>query len=146
MKSLPFSVHVDLPHCKRTFRKPWRGINGRCSCTLRRQTHRRWVKIMVDHRGYHISKNLSTSRNRKSSFFSITLYVILIFALSIFTFILYSKDVLEDENKMPLFRVENSKPNQVRDAYSDLWLEFNYILMFEFWLIWFFCYSFSFLW
>ncbi|KAL8528925.1 hypothetical protein ACS0TY_006408 [Phlomoides rotata] len=74
---------------------------------------------MVDHRGYHTSKNLSTSRNRKSSFFSITLYVILIFALSIFTFILYSKDVLEDENKMPLFRVENSKPNQLLD--DQLW-------------------------
>ncbi|XP_057791684.1 O-fucosyltransferase 38 isoform X2 [Salvia miltiorrhiza] len=71
---------------------------------------------MVNHRGHH---HLSSSRNRKSSFFSITLYVILIFALSIFTFMLYSKDVLEDENKMPLLRVEKPKINKLLD--DKLW-------------------------
>lgn len=64
---------------------------------------------MVNHRGHH----LSSSRSRKSSILSVTLYVILIFALSIFTFMLYSKDVLDDEYRMPLLRVEKPKSKQV---------------------------------
>ncbi|KAI3462379.1 hypothetical protein Pfo_019042 [Paulownia fortunei] len=74
---------------------------------------------MVNYRGYHHSKNLFTSRNRKSSFLSITLYVIIFFALSIFIFMLYSKDVLDDEHKMPLLRVEKSKSKQLLD--DQLW-------------------------
>ncbi|KAH6833358.1 O-fucosyltransferase family protein [Perilla frutescens var. hirtella] len=72
-------------------------------------------KRIVNHRGHH----LSSSRNRKSSFLSIALYVILIFALSIFTFMLYSKDVLDDDYKMPLLRVERSKSNKLLD--DQLW-------------------------
>ncbi|XP_047972217.1 O-fucosyltransferase 38-like isoform X2 [Salvia hispanica] len=73
---------------------------------------------MVNQRGHH---HLSSSRHRKSRFFSITLYVILIFALSIFTFMLYSKDVLEeeDENNMPLLRVEKPSINKLLDG--QLW-------------------------
>ncbi|KAL9148477.1 hypothetical protein ABFS82_12G043600 [Erythranthe guttata] len=75
---------------------------------------------MGNHRVYHHhSKNLSTSRNRKSSFLSITLYVILLFALSIFIFNLFSSnnDVFDDEHNttMPLLRVEKSKSKQLLD-------------------------------
>ncbi|XP_011097054.1 uncharacterized protein At1g04910 isoform X2 [Sesamum indicum] len=73
---------------------------------------------MVNHRGHH-SKNLSTFRNRKSSFLSFTLYVIILFALSIFIFMLYSKDILDDEHNTPLLRVENSKHKQLLE--NQLW-------------------------
>ncbi|KAL1553269.1 O-fucosyltransferase 38, variant 2 [Salvia divinorum] len=71
---------------------------------------------MVNQRGHH---HLQSSRHRKSSFFSISLYVILIFALSIFTFMLYSKDALEDEYGMPLLRVEKPSINKLLDG--QLW-------------------------
>ncbi|XP_047965589.1 O-fucosyltransferase 38-like isoform X2 [Salvia hispanica] len=71
---------------------------------------------MVNRRGRH---RLPLSRHRKSSFFSITFYVILIFSLSIFTFLLYSSYVLQEENKVPLLRVEKPKINKLLD--DQLW-------------------------
>ncbi|KAL1531540.1 O-fucosyltransferase 38 [Salvia divinorum] len=71
---------------------------------------------MVNRRGHH---HLPLSRQRKSSFFPITLYVILIFSLSIFTFLLYSRDVLEEDNKVPLLRVEKPKISKLLD--DQLW-------------------------
>ncbi|KAL3623671.1 O-fucosyltransferase 38 [Castilleja foliolosa] len=78
---------------------------------------------MVNHRGHYHSKNLSSIRNRKSYFLSITLYVILLFALSLFIFMLYSKVPLDndDELKMPLFRVEKPKSEQQLLDDDHLW-------------------------
>ncbi|XP_042033440.1 O-fucosyltransferase 38-like [Salvia splendens] len=74
------------------------------------------MQRMVNRRGHH---HLPLSRHRKSSFFSITLYVILIFSLSIFTFLLYSSYVLQEDNKVPLLRVEKPKINKLLD--DQLW-------------------------
>lgn len=52
--------------------------------------------------------------NRKPSFLSISAYVIILFALSIFVFILSSKDIFEDEQKKPIPLLDKFKPEQVR--------------------------------
>ncbi|KAL6555856.1 hypothetical protein OROHE_007130 [Orobanche hederae] len=67
---------------------------------------------MVNHRCHYHSKNLSSFRNRNSSFLSLTLYVILLCALSVFIFMIYSKDVLDDEHTIPLFRVDTPESKQ----------------------------------
>ncbi|KAG8373644.1 hypothetical protein BUALT_Bualt11G0045700 [Buddleja alternifolia] len=78
---------------------------------------------MANHRGgggYNHSRNHpSTSRIRKSFFLSVTLYVTLVFALSIFIFMLYSNDIVQDERKMPLLRVEDHKSDKLLD--DQLW-------------------------
>ncbi|XP_051115212.1 O-fucosyltransferase 38-like [Andrographis paniculata] len=77
---------------------------------------------MVTHRdrGLRHLKNPSTSRKSiKSSVLSVALYVILLFTLSIFVFILYSKDILDDEHAMPLLRVEKSESKQQLEV--QLW-------------------------
>lgn len=74
---------------------------------------------MVNHRGSH-QRNPFSSRNRNSSFLSVVLYVVLLFVLSISIFIIYSKDILEeDEKSIPLLRVEKSKSGQQKD--DQLW-------------------------
>ncbi|CAA2989256.1 O-fucosyltransferase 38 [Olea europaea subsp. europaea] len=57
--------------------------------------------------------------NRKPSFLSISAYVIILFALSIFVFILSSKDILEDEQKKPIPLLDKFKPEQLGD--DKLW-------------------------
>ncbi|XP_075510490.1 O-fucosyltransferase 38 isoform X1 [Primulina tabacum] len=74
---------------------------------------------MVNNRGSY-QRNLFSSRNRNSSFLSVVLYVVLLFVLSISIFIIYSKDILEeDEKSIPLLRVEKSKSGQQKD--DKLW-------------------------
>lgn len=60
---------------------------------------------MVKDRAFSHSRTLTAANKflpRKPSSFSIALYIIFLFAFSIFVFNYYSKDILEDEQKHPL--------------------------------------------
>ncbi|XP_027076477.1 O-fucosyltransferase 38 [Coffea arabica] len=74
---------------------------------------------MVNYRGFSShSKNSSIYFRRYSSPSSITYYIVILFALSIFIFTFYSKDVLEDEDRKPpsiTSGEKNSKIEQLRD-------------------------------
>lgn len=61
-----------------------------------------YVSEMVKDRASSSSRTLSAANKflpRKQSSYSIALYIILLFAFSIFVFIYYSKDILEDEQE-----------------------------------------------
>ncbi|XP_052189179.1 O-fucosyltransferase 38 isoform X4 [Diospyros lotus] len=73
----------------------------------------RWAEIeeMAKNRGHsHVRTSLAAKLlQRNASPYSITLYTILLFALSIFIFVFYSKDILEDEQKKHLFPENESQ-------------------------------------
>ncbi|XP_057496932.1 O-fucosyltransferase 38 isoform X1 [Actinidia eriantha] len=74
---------------------------------------------MAKDRGSSHSRTSSVAKifPRKPSPYSITLYIILLFAFSIFIFIFYSKDILEDEQNPPLS--DESRSQQIPD--EKLW-------------------------
>uniref|UniRef100_A0A5B7BWH8 O-fucosyltransferase family protein n=1 Tax=Davidia involucrata TaxID=16924 RepID=A0A5B7BWH8_DAVIN len=74
---------------------------------------------MVNNRGSAHYRTSATAKflPRKPSPYSITLYIIILFAFSVFVFVFYSKDILEDEQKT-LFS-EESQPQQIPD--EQLW-------------------------
>ncbi|CBI37547.3 O-fucosyltransferase 38 isoform X1 [Vitis vinifera] len=73
---------------------------------------------MVNSRGYSHSRASSTSKflPRKPTLYTITVYIILLFAFSIVIFLFYTRDVLEDEQK-PL----SSEDSQFVQMQDELW-------------------------
>lgn len=73
---------------------------------------------MVNYRGFSsYSKNSSVYFRRYSSPLSITYYIVILFALSIFIVTFYSKDILEDEDRKPPSRISGKKNSKIEQVH-----------------------------
>ena len=71
-------------------------------------------------------KNIKVS-SKKSSLLSLTLYVILLFGVSIFMFLLYSKDFPEDEQN-PLLSIDYQYNSNFYHQSEQVWKKFKLFL------------------